>query len=306
MIRIVEDGALLPDPFLDITDRVTVGRRARPAGPRLPAGLRRRPPDAVRPLLRPRRRHDDRRRSTRRPAARRVDPATERHPAHVEPAVRQPQRRLDRLRPRPGCCSSPWATAAPAATPRTAPRPRTIAGQAAPDRRPRAPGDEPYAIPADNPFVGPGGRAPRDPPLRPAQPVPRQRRPRDGRPVDRRRGPERLGGGRRRPGRARGLDFGWRRWEGSHCYDPRPGCDPTGVTMPVTEYPHEPGLLGHRRRRLPRRRDPGARGRVPVLRLLHGDAVGDRRRARGAQAPITLLETGRSISSFGIDEEGEV
>ena len=83
------------------------------------------------------------------------------------------------------------------------------------------------------------------------------------------------------PADARGLDFGWRRWEGPHCYDPPTGCDPTGVTMPVTEYPHSAGLLGHRRRRLPRRRDPGAAGRLPVLRQLLRDAVGDRRRARG-------------------------
>ena len=144
------------------------------------------------------------------------------------------------------------------------------------------PGDGPYAIPPDNPFVGPRGRPPGDPPLRPAQPVPRQRRPGDRRPLDRRRGPGRVGGGRRRAGRRprprlRLASLGGQ----SHCYDPPTGCDPTGVTMPVTEYPHTPGLRGHRRRRLPRRRDPGAAGRLPVLRQLLRDAVGDRRRARG-------------------------
>ena len=61
-------------------------------------------------------------------------------------------------------------------------------------------GGEPYAIPGDNPFVGRVRRTARDPPLRAAQPVPRQRRPGDRRPVDRRRGPGRVGGGRRRPG----------------------------------------------------------------------------------------------------------
>ena len=34
--------------------------------------------------------------------------------------------------------------------------------------------------------------------------------------------------------------------------------------------------------------------------------MGDRRGARRAQAPITLLETNRSISGFGTDDAGEV
>ncbi|MCJ7710655.1 MAG: PQQ-dependent sugar dehydrogenase, partial [Chloroflexi bacterium] len=40
---------------------------------------------------------------------------------------------------------------------------------------------------------------------------------------------------------ARGLDFGWHRWEGRHCYEPAEGCDPAGVTQPVTEYGHGAG-----------------------------------------------------------------
>ncbi len=76
---------------------------------------------------------------------------------------------------------------------------------------------------------------------------------------------------------ARGLDFGWRRWEGRHCFNPAEGCDPAGVTMPVAEYEHPAGLQHHRRGRLPRGRDPRASRRIPVLRLLQRDPVGDRR-----------------------------
>ncbi len=65
-----------------------------------------------------------------------------------------------------------------------------------------APAGQPYGIPADNPFVGRSDARPGDPPLRAAQPVPRQHRSRDREPVDRRRRAERVGGGRRRPGRA--------------------------------------------------------------------------------------------------------
>ena len=38
-----------------------------------------------------------------------------------------------------------------------------------------------------------------------------------------------------------GLNFGWNRMEGFHCYAPASGCDQTGLTMPVTEYGHEDG-----------------------------------------------------------------
>jgi glucose/arabinose dehydrogenase len=38
-----------------------------------------------------------------------------------------------------------------------------------------------------------------------------------------------------------GLDFGWPITEALHCYKPSSGCDTTGVTMPVLEYSHSEG-----------------------------------------------------------------
>ncbi|HEY4190003.1 MAG TPA: PQQ-dependent sugar dehydrogenase [Candidatus Limnocylindrales bacterium] len=109
------------------------------------------------------------------------------------------------------------------------------------------------------------------------------------------------------PAAARGLDFGWHRWEGRHCYDPPTGCDPTGVTMPVTEYPHElgcaviGGVVYH-----------GAA--IPALRgayLFSDNCTGtlwaiDAGLDASEQAPITLLETHRAISAIGVDDAGEV
>lgn len=37
---------------------------------------------------------------------------------------------------------------------------------------------------------------------------------------------------------AGGENYGWRIMEGTHCYDPPQGCDPTGLTLPVHDYYH--------------------------------------------------------------------
>jgi uncharacterized repeat protein (TIGR03806 family) len=37
-----------------------------------------------------------------------------------------------------------------------------------------------------------------------------------------------------------GENFGWRKMEGNHCYDPN--CDKTGLTLPVAEYDHSEGV----------------------------------------------------------------
>lgn len=37
-----------------------------------------------------------------------------------------------------------------------------------------------------------------------------------------------------------GVNFGWNRMEGTHCY-PNPGCDQTGLLLPVIEYDHNVG-----------------------------------------------------------------
>ena len=109
------------------------------------------------------------------------------------------------------------------------------------------------------------------------------------------------------PAGARGLDFGWRRWEGSHCFDPPTGCDQTGVTMPVTEYRTRLRLLGHRRRRLPRRR----RSRRCAGAYLFSDYCSGTLWAidaglDGAPGAVSCSRPGAPISSFGVDEAGEV
>ena len=64
----------------------------------------------------------------------------------------------------------------------------------------------------------------------------------------------------------RGANLGWNEMEGTHPYDG--GENPPGGVLPIFEYGHDDGLLGHRRLRVPRRRDPRPRRRLPVRRLL--------------------------------------
>ncbi|HEY3334538.1 MAG TPA: PQQ-dependent sugar dehydrogenase [Candidatus Limnocylindrales bacterium] len=105
---------------------------------------------------------------------------------------------------------------------------------------------------------------------------------------------------------ARGLDFGWRRWEGRHCYDRAAGCVSDGVTMPVTEYPHADGcsVIGG----VVYRGDaiPALRGAYLFSDYCSGSVWALDADLDGSQPPIVLAETGRNVSSIGIDEDGEV
>lgn len=167
-----------------------------------------------------------------------------------------------------------------------------------------APDGEPYGIPADNPFASGGGR------------------------------PEILHLGLRNPFRGSidpatgdlwlgdvgqgaweevdvartgelGLDFGWRRWEGRHCFEPSTGCDPDGVTMPVAEYGHGAGcsVIGgvvYRGEAIPALRGAFLYADYCSGTLWAVDAAPD-----AGTEPVTLLETGAGISSIATGEDGE-
>ncbi len=98
-------------------------------------------------------------------------------------------------------------------------------------------------------------------------------------------------------------NFGWNVMEGRHCYNAA-SCDQTGLVLPVAEYDHGQGcaIVG------------GYVGRDPAEPALYGGYVyGDdcsgniwvvdaARPER--QAPVRLLDSGHMISSFGEDESG--
>jgi glucose/arabinose dehydrogenase len=103
-----------------------------------------------------------------------------------------------------------------------------------------------------------------------------------------------------------GLDFGWNRTEGFHCYSPPDGCDEAGLTPPVAEYGHDQGcaVIG------------GVVVRHPSDGSLDGgylfgddcsdhlwviDPAGD-----GRREPTLVMDMGRSLSSIGEAEDGSV
>ncbi|HEX5589412.1 MAG TPA: PQQ-dependent sugar dehydrogenase [Candidatus Limnocylindrales bacterium] len=103
-----------------------------------------------------------------------------------------------------------------------------------------------------------------------------------------------------------GLDFGWDRREGAHCFEPETGCPTAGLIDPVTEYGHEDGctIIG------------GAVYRGAAQPLLAGGYVfGDYCTGRlwaipadveGAIEPVRVGTGGFGLAGFGEDEAGEL
>ena len=105
----------------------------------------------------------------------------------------------------------------------------------------------------------------------------------------------------------RGLNFGWRTMEASHCYSPSSGCSRTGKTLPLTEYRHTNGRCSITGGFVYR----GSRYPDLVGAYLFADYCSgeiwylDRGAARGT-APRLALDTDALITSFGQDRAGEL
>ena len=108
-------------------------------------------------------------------------------------------------------------------------------------------------------------------------------------------------------GAARGVNYGWSRMEGKHCFG-RAGCDQAGLTLPVLEYNHSDGcsvISGYVYR--------GAA--IPTLQGTYfyadfcGGWVRSFRMEGGAlvdEADWPELEPGGFVTSFGEDAAGEL
>lgn len=104
-----------------------------------------------------------------------------------------------------------------------------------------------------------------------------------------------------------GKNYGWRLMEGFHCFDPAE-CDPANlpVELPVTEYDHSQGCSitgGYVYR--------GANYPELTGTYLYGDYCsgivwGLRHEVDGSWSQAQLLDSDTNISSFGQDEAGEI
>ncbi len=104
-----------------------------------------------------------------------------------------------------------------------------------------------------------------------------------------------------------GENYGWRIMEGDACFDPPTGCDPTGLTMPVITYTHASGWG--------RSITGGYLYRGSAVPSLEGAYVfadyvsGNVFVAEGADddwSARIALETDLRIATLGIDEDGEL
>ncbi len=103
-----------------------------------------------------------------------------------------------------------------------------------------------------------------------------------------------------------GENYGWRKMEGFHCFNPSTNCFDPSFTMPVIEYPHTLGACsitgGYRYRGT----------QIPALRgsYLYGDyctgTISSATQTGSVWTPKTLLTSSISISSFGEDVAGEL
>jgi glucose/arabinose dehydrogenase len=103
-----------------------------------------------------------------------------------------------------------------------------------------------------------------------------------------------------------GENYGWRRMEGFHCFNPSTNCTDPSFTMPVLEYQHTGGACsitgGYRYRGT----------QVPALNgaYLYGDyctgTIWTATQSNGNWFPKVLFQTSLNISSFGEDLSGEL
>ena len=103
-----------------------------------------------------------------------------------------------------------------------------------------------------------------------------------------------------------GKNYGWNIMEGSQCYNPPEDCDTTGLGLPLYEYQHSEG-----------RSITGGfvyKGNsIPVLKgaYIYSDFVsgyiwGLWYDGKSGPQKFLLSESGLNISSFGLDEDGEL
>lgn len=104
----------------------------------------------------------------------------------------------------------------------------------------------------------------------------------------------------------KGKNYGWKTMEGKHCYPPGSNCDMTGLVLPVWEYGRSLGVsvtggYVYRGTRL-----TPLIGEYIYADFATGTIWGLRVSESGEATNRTVVESGRTISSFGVDANNEL
>jgi hypothetical protein len=103
-----------------------------------------------------------------------------------------------------------------------------------------------------------------------------------------------------------GLNLGWNRMEGNHCYPPGSDCSTDGLTPPIAEYGHDLGctVVGgyvYRGTRYPALEGVYLFGDYCSGRIFALDPSTD-----AFREPVEVGDAGSNVSSFGEDAAGEL
>jgi glucose/arabinose dehydrogenase len=109
-----------------------------------------------------------------------------------------------------------------------------------------------------------------------------------------------------RAGAPGGTNFGWNRMEGSHCFSPPSGCEDPGLVLPVAEYGHDQGctVIGGNVDR--GTGQPLLAGGYVFADYCSGRVWAIDPSVDGAREPTVVADTDHSFSAFGEDEAGEL
>jgi glucose/arabinose dehydrogenase len=104
----------------------------------------------------------------------------------------------------------------------------------------------------------------------------------------------------------KGGNYGWNVMEGSHCFKPPSGCNTNGLTMPINDYGRDQGgtVIGgfvYHGTAI-----PGLVNTYVFGDFLNGKIWGLQQGSSGTWQRTELASTGKPITSFGQDENGEL